>query len=84
MGTNIGVQIRKLFEPHKYPNASVLPVFEQLFGPAPRCGVCAIGIEPNPRHAARLHRLQRDLRAQGAPVLLLQARARPACRRAPC
>ena len=32
MGTNIGVQIRKLYEPHLFPNASVLPIFDKFFG----------------------------------------------------
>ena len=30
--SNIGVQVRKLFEPSRYPNAAVLPVFDQYFG----------------------------------------------------
>ena len=33
MGTNLGVQIRKLYQPHLFPNATVLPVFEKYFGP---------------------------------------------------
>ena len=33
MGTNTGVQIRKLYEPHLFPNASVLPIFDKFFGP---------------------------------------------------
>lgn len=33
MGTNRGVQIRKLYEPHLYPDATVLPVFDKYFGP---------------------------------------------------
>ena len=27
------VQIRKLYQPHLFPNASVLPIFEKFFGP---------------------------------------------------
>ena len=34
MGTNSGVQIRKLYEPHLFPNASVLPIFDKFFGRA--------------------------------------------------
>ena len=74
-GLNIGVQIRKLYEPHKYINASSLAVFDRLFGPPPRCNVCAIGIEPNPRHRARLEKVEQHLRAAGAPVLILSAAA---------
>ena len=33
LGTNTGVQIRKLYEPHLFPNASVLPIFDKFFGP---------------------------------------------------
>ena len=71
VGTNIGVQIRKLYEPHKYRGASVLPIFADHFGPH-RCRVCAIGIEPNPRHNDRLVRLQTVLRRAGAPVIVLR------------
>ena len=74
-GLNIGVQIRKLYEPHKYINASSLAVFDRLFGPPPRCNVCAIGIEPNPRHRVRLQKVEQHLRAAGAPVLILSAAA---------
>ena len=75
VGTNIGVQIRKLYEPTKYPHAGVEPIFAQHFGPAPRCGVCTIGFEPNPVHRHRLQRLESSLRAAGAPVLILGAAA---------
>ena len=74
-GLNIGVQIRKLYEPHKYINASSLAMFHRLFGPPPRCNVCAIGIEPNPRHRARLQKVEQHLRAAGAHVLILSAAA---------
>ena len=33
MGTNTGIQIRKLYEPHLFPNASVLSIFDKFFGP---------------------------------------------------
>ena len=61
MGTNTGVQIRKLFEPDKFPGAAVLPIFERYFGPAAGrnlSAVCAVGWEPNPGHTAYLARLQ--------------------------
>ena len=32
MGTNTGIQIRKLYQPHLFPNASVLPIFDKFFG----------------------------------------------------
>ena len=73
-GTNIGVQIRKLFEPHKFEGAQVLPLFTEVFG-AERCRTCAIGIEPNPRHTRRLDQLEARLGAVGAGVLVLRGAA---------
>ena len=46
VGTNIGVQIRKLYQPHLYPGAEIEPLFSVLYGEAPRCNVCAVGLEP--------------------------------------
>ena len=70
MGTNIGVQIRKLYEPDKYPEAEVLSIFESVFG-RDRCKVCSIGFEPNIRHAERHRELQTTLRSAGAGVLVV-------------
>jgi hypothetical protein len=49
LGTNIGVQIRKLYEPHLYPNSSVLPLFQEIFGNHSN-EVCSVGFEANPVH----------------------------------
>ena len=75
VGSNIGVQIRKLYEPHKYTRASILPLFDKVLGKAPRCEVCSIGIEPNPKHAARLKKLVGRYAMAGAHVLMLYAAA---------
>eukprot|EP00947_MAST-08B_sp_MAST-8B-sp1_P001158 g1158.t1 len=90
VGSNIGVQIRKVYEPYKYVeavrlegdggwqpllNATALVLFRHYFGPAPRCHVCSIGIEANPTHSARLDEVQRRLRAAGAGVLFFKAAA---------
>ena len=75
VGSNVGVQIRKLFEPHKYEGAGVLPLFSEIFGDASRCNVCAVGVEPNPRHRKRLDALERRLSAAGAAVVVLRAAA---------
>jgi len=32
VGSNRGIQVRKIFEPDKYPNAAVLPVYREVFG----------------------------------------------------
>ena len=64
VGTNIGVQIRKLFEPARYPKAPVLPIFDQQFGTnrkkvAISGSLCVIGIEMNPSHTDRLLKLEK-------------------------
>ena len=54
VGTNTGVQIRKLYEPKDYPNAKIHKVFDEYFqrkmdslsDSLPY--ICAIGFEPNP------------------------------------
>jgi FkbM family methyltransferase len=55
VGSNIGVQVRKLFEAEKYPSAPVLPLFDKHFGaaaerslPGDETGLCALGLEPSP------------------------------------
>ena len=58
VGSNIGVQVRKLFEPQLYPGAPVLALFDAYFGTDRSGRVCAIGIEMNPVHTARLKRLE--------------------------
>jgi hypothetical protein len=62
VGSNIGNQVRKLYEPHLFINASVLTIFEEFFGPADTRhlsgSVCAIGIEPNPHHTKVLESIQ--------------------------
>jgi len=70
VGSNIGVQVRKLFEPAKYPDAAILPTFTRLFGePEGRrglaSGLCALGLEPNPEHLPRLRQLERAYSARG-------------------
>jgi len=56
VGTNRGVQIRKLFEPHLYPGAPVLKVFDEMFGlnRSTMKDLCAVGWEPNIHHASFL------------------------------
>lgn len=54
LGTNIGVQFRKLYEPDAFPGAPILPVFDNYFGPGNRSDVCSFGFEPNPRHVVAL------------------------------
>lgn len=67
LGTNIGVQLRKLFEPHLYRGAPMLALFDACLGPAPKRlrRVCAFGFEANPIHTKRLRALQSAYRNLG-------------------
>jgi len=72
VGSNIGVQVRKLFEPERYPGAPVLKLFNSTFGspqqrklPSEATGLCALGFEPNPAHRAHLQQLQANYSAKG-------------------
>ena len=53
VGTNVGIQIRKLYEPEKYPDAKIHRIFDEHFkrkNVTSTGHICAIGCEPNPRH----------------------------------
>merc|ERR550539_841072 len=53
MGTNIGVQIRKLYEPDLFPGAPIIPLFDKYFGKIEErdfSEICSVGWEPNPSH----------------------------------
>jgi hypothetical protein len=71
VGSNMGVQIRKLFEPELYTRksmSSIMKVFPQYFGKDNvtwKKDVCAIGFEPNPAHIPRLKQLARRYTARG-------------------
>lgn len=70
LGTNVGIQIRKLFEPDLYPKdagSGAMRFFEDYFGPKEkrRSSVCAFGFEPNPSHTKRLDRLEQVYSALG-------------------
>jgi len=67
VGSNVGVQVRKLYQPELYPDAPVNGLFKETFGPveARRKAVCAIGFEPNPHHTKILTDIQRSYQACG-------------------
>lgn len=64
VGSNIGVQIRKLYEPKMYPRAQVHIIFDSHFGSiedrrhASGQMVCAVGFEPNPHHTQYLKEVE--------------------------
>ena len=66
---NIGVQVKKLFEPEMYMKTQdsllmkTLNLYNQEFGKPserkrPNSGLCAFGFEPNPKHHSRLRDLE--------------------------
>lgn len=80
LGSSIGVQIRKMFEPAKYAGATVIPLFDQYFGPEVHrrqssavTGICALGFEPNPVHYDRLDQLEAAYLARGWNVHFFKA-----------
>jgi hypothetical protein len=70
MGTNVGMQFRKLYEPHYFPGARSLPYFSSTFGDHDRRDVCAIGFEPNSLHTERLVEMQRSYQKANFPLVI--------------
>lgn len=75
IGSNVGVQIRKLYEPEKYSGATILSFFDEFFGdatsrarPSSETGLCAIGFEANPEHVPRLREIERIYQSKGWKV----------------
>jgi len=67
VGSNVGVQVRKLFQPQQYPNAPILPLFDKEFGKAEtrKERVCAVGFEPNPHHTEVLSGIEKSYHSCG-------------------
>ena len=66
LGANIGVTVKKLFEPENYPKSPALLFFDKSYGHQwlhesinrfPK-RLCALGFEPNPKHQKRLKELE--------------------------
>ena len=66
-GTNRGVQIRKLFEPDKYPKAPFTSFFQKSFGNESeiRKNVCVFGFEPDPTFTESLSMLESCYKSKG-------------------
>jgi hypothetical protein len=72
LGSNIGVQVRKLYQPSCFPGANALSVFEKAFGienSTRRQAVCALGFEPNMRHISILEKTQHYRQSQGKAAM---------------
>jgi hypothetical protein len=61
LGTNIGISIRKVYEPQYYPDAPLITKFDALFG-MNRSRVCSVGFEPNAVHVDWLQQIQKSYR----------------------
>ena len=79
VGSNRGTHIRKLFEPHLYKTAPYLKIFDGMFGsasfrsqPSSVTGLCAIGIEPNPKWDPRFTQIEKAYQTKGWKVKWLR------------
>jgi len=73
LGSNRGLQIRKLYEPHLFPLAPVLPLYERYFGPPEKRNlqeICAVGFEPNAKHTEHLQALAANYSTCGIKVVM--------------
>eukprot|EP01103_Thecamoeba_quadrilineata_P008395 TRINITY_DN18140_c0_g1_i1.p1 TRINITY_DN18140_c0_g1~~TRINITY_DN18140_c0_g1_i1.p1 ORF type:complete len:284 (-),score=25.20 TRINITY_DN18140_c0_g1_i1:138-989(-) len=70
LGTNIGIQIRKVYEPELYINSLILPYFDTFFGRdlEVRRAVCSFGFEPNPGHTPYLKYTEESYKKLGYNV----------------
>jgi len=73
VGSNVGVQVRKLFQPSLYPKAPILPMFDKTFGPLKdrKDKICAVGFEPNPHHTQILSAIEKSYQSCGWKAWLL-------------
>lgn len=69
-GSNVGVQLRKLYNPWQFPDASVHKLFNETFG-FDHAGVCALGIEANPVHTPYLLKLNKYFQQKGYQAIVL-------------
>ena len=76
LGSNRGLQIRKLYEPNTFPLAPVLPLYEKYFGkPEDRNlqEICSVSFEPNSKHADHLRQMSESYASCGINMLVYQA-----------
>ncbi len=78
VGTNRGIQIRKLYEPSLYPDAKIHKYFNEYFGEfslESRRKVCSIGFEPNEKWDKTLMSIEETYRRQGFHVVMFTSTA---------
>lgn len=80
VGSNIGVQVRKLFEPEKYPRSPIHAIFNSNFAKIEQRRkflskevniICAVGFEPNPHHTKHLLDMEKSYNECGWMVKFL-------------
>jgi len=67
VGSNVGMHVRFLFEPERFPLNKYGDIFNRTFPPrrSDRQDICAFGFEPNPKHKSRLEQLQKQYSERG-------------------
>jgi len=76
LGSNRGLQIRKLYEPHTFPLAPIQPLYQRFFGPTEERNlqeICSVSVEPNSKHASHLKKLSEAYATCGIKVLVYEA-----------
>jgi len=76
LGSNRGLQIRKLYEPHTFPLAPIQPLYQRFFGSSEDRNlqeICSVSVEPNSKHAAHLKKLSEAYATCGIKVLVYEA-----------
>jgi hypothetical protein len=69
-GTNVGAQLRKLYDPWQFPEAHILDLYNETYGGS-RSNVCAIGIEANAAHTQYLTELNNYFQRKGYQAVVL-------------
>jgi len=71
VGSHRGIQIRKLYEPKKYPDSKIHTLFDKFFGPPTERNsseICTVGFEPDPRYRMDLRLIKSNYEKMGWPV----------------
>lgn len=75
MGTNVGIQIRKVYEQNYYPRSPIRWHFEDVFMDERPENICTIGFEPNTLHVQRLVDLQGAYQKANFPCVIFTTTA---------
>lgn len=74
LGTNRGVQVRKLYEPSLFPLAPIHATFNKYFGEAEYrdpTDICTVGFEPNPAHEQHLKEMEEAYATCGIKAIMM-------------